>query len=146
MSALSALEQALENRWEALWVRVFDKKPVELLDALRRECDSNVVVCSERRVVVPNAYDIELADFVHDELTRRGSRVGQALTDSLARHGEHHGYEWAGPLTVHITKSRRVPNGRYRVASRVMPDVSAEGFRQPAGSPAGCPSGGDHRR
>ncbi|GGX74019.1 DUF3662 domain-containing protein [Streptomyces anandii] len=131
MTALSALEQALENRWEALWARITGKEPVELLDALRRECDENAVVCSERRVIVPNAYDVELAGGVHDELTRRGSRVGQELTDSLARHAEHHGYEWAGPLTVHVARSPEVPNGRYRVASRVMPHVSAEAFAQP---------------
>lgn len=131
MGALSTLEQAMEHGWETLWARIVDREPVELLDALRRECDSNVVVCSERRVVVPNAYDVELADRVYDELGRRGSDVGQALTDSLARHGERRGYEWAGPLTVHITRSHQVPNGRYRVASRAMPHVSAEAF-QPA--------------
>ncbi|MFF0160821.1 DUF3662 domain-containing protein [Streptomyces sp. NPDC005263] len=129
MSAISALEQALESRWEALWARVVDKDPVELLDALRRECDNNVVVCSESRVVVPNAYDVELADCVHDEITRRGSSVGQELTDALMRHAEQKGYEWAGPLTVHITRSQAVPNGRYHVASRVMTHVSAEGFQ-----------------
>ncbi|WNM33013.1 DUF3662 domain-containing protein [Streptomyces sp. Li-HN-5-11] len=132
MSALSALEQALENRWEALWARITGKEPVELLDALRRECDANAVVCSEQLVMVPNAYDVELADSVHEELTRHGSGVGQALTDSLARHAERHGYEWAGPLTVHIARSRQVPNGRYRVASRVMQHVSADGFQRPA--------------
>lgn len=128
MGALSALEEALEHRWEALWARVFDKEQVELLDALQHECDSNIVVCPEGRVLVPNAYDVELADSVHEELTRRDSHVGQALTDSLARHAERHGYEWAGPLAVHVAKSRDVPNGRYRVASRVMPHVSVDGF------------------
>ena len=132
MGALSTLEQAMEHGWEALWARVVDREPVELLDALRRECDSNVVVCSEHRVVVPNAYDVELADFAYDELVRRGSDVGQELTDRLARHGERRGYEWAGPLTVHITRSGRVPNGRYRVTSGAMPHVSAEGFQQAA--------------
>ncbi|AJP05297.1 forkhead-associated protein [Streptomyces cyaneogriseus subsp. noncyanogenus] len=129
MSALSAFEQALENGWEALWARVLDKEPVELLDALHAECDSHAVVCATGRVLVPNAYDVELADAVHEELTRHGSPVGQALTDSLARHAERHGYEWAGPLTVHVTRSADVPNGRYRVTSRVMPHVSAEGFQ-----------------
>ncbi|KQW07149.1 DUF3662 domain-containing protein [Streptomyces sp. Root369] len=130
MGALSTLEQAMEHGWEALWARVLGREPVELLEAMRRECDSHVVVCSESRVVVPNAYDVELADFAYDELVRRGSNVGQALTDSLARHGERQGYEWAGPLTVHISRSDHVPNGRYRVTSGAMPHVSAEGFQQ----------------
>ncbi|POX54499.1 DUF2662 domain-containing protein [Streptomyces sp. Ru71] len=128
MGALTGLERALEQRWEALWERVVGREPVELLAALRRECDEHAVVCSESLVVVPNAYDVELDASVHDELTRHGSRIGQALTDTLIRHAEHHGYAWAGPLTVHITRSHEVPNGRYRIASTVMRHVSAEAF------------------
>ncbi|MEU6807870.1 DUF3662 domain-containing protein [Streptomyces sp. NPDC046831] len=135
MSALSALEQALENRWEALRARIAGKEPVELLDALRQECDAHAVVCSHDRVIVPNAYDVELAGSVHDELTRRGSGVGQVLTDSLARHAERKGYTWAGPLTVHITRGHDLPNGRYRVESHVMQHVSAEAFRTPPEAP-----------
>ncbi|MGW2823582.1 DUF3662 domain-containing protein [Streptomyces sp. NPDC001443] len=132
MGALSALELTLEHHWEALWARVVGKEPVELLAALRRECDDHAVVCSERLVVVPNAYDVELDATVHDELTRRDSAVGQALTDSLVRHADREGYAWAGPLTVRVVRSADVPNGRYRVASRVMPHVSAEEFAEAA--------------
>ncbi|MDK1346695.1 DUF3662 domain-containing protein [Streptomyces sp. 378] len=128
MGALSALEQALENRWDALWARLLDKEPVEILDALRRECDDNAVVCGEGRVMVPNAYDVELPDDVHDCLTRTGTDVGQVLTDSLSRHAERRGYEFAGPLAVHVARCTDVPNGRYRVAGRVMRYVSADGF------------------
>ncbi|MDG9719526.1 DUF3662 domain-containing protein [Streptomyces sp. DH24] len=131
MSALTALEQALEDRWEALWARLLDKEPVELLDALREECDSNALVCAEGRKMAPNVYAVELDRAVHDELARRGSRVDQALTDSLARHGEQRGYTWPGPLTVHVTRSSHVPNGRYRVASAVMSHVSADGIPDP---------------
>ncbi|WP_128374398.1 DUF3662 domain-containing protein [Streptomyces cavernae] len=130
MSTLTVWEQALERMEGALLAQFFTREPVELLQALRRECDGNAVVCSESRVVVPNAYEVELAESVHDELTRKGSRVGQELTDSLVRHGEKQGYEWAGPPAVHITRSHHVPNGRYRVTSTVMPNVSAVGFQQ----------------
>ncbi|MET9992612.1 DUF3662 domain-containing protein [Streptomyces mutabilis] len=128
MGAISALEKTLENRMEALWARAFGKEPVELLDALRTECDSKAVVSPAGRVMVPNAYDVALAGAVHDELARRDGRVGQVLTDSLARHAERRGYEWAGPLAVHVARSDDVPNGRYRVASGVLPHVSADGF------------------
>ncbi|MGX1543582.1 DUF3662 domain-containing protein [Streptomyces adustus] len=125
MIALSAWELTLERHWEALWARVVGKEPIELLAALRRECDDHAVVCSERLVVVPNAYDVELDATVHDELTRRDSHVGQALTDSLARHADREGYAWAGPLTVRVVRSSNVPNGRYRVASRATAHVGA---------------------
>ncbi|GGY50109.1 DUF3662 domain-containing protein [Streptomyces djakartensis] len=128
MGALSALEETLENRWEALWARVLDKEPVEVIDALRRECDDKAVVCRAGRVMVPNAYDVELADGVHEHLARHGTDVGQAITDSLSRHAERRGYEFAGPLAVHVAKCPDIPNGRYRVASRVMEHVSVDGF------------------
>ncbi|WP_329047884.1 DUF3662 domain-containing protein [Streptomyces violaceus] len=128
MGALSALEETLENRWDALWARVLDKDPVEVVDALRRECDDNAVVCGQGCVMVPNAYDVELADEVHDRLASHSTHVCQALTDSLARHAERKGYEFAGPLAVHVARCPEVPNGRYRVASRVMEHVSVDGF------------------
>ncbi|MFE1249297.1 hypothetical protein [Streptomyces sp. NPDC058735] len=35
MGAPSALEKTLENRREALWARIRDREPVDVLDALR---------------------------------------------------------------------------------------------------------------
>jgi hypothetical protein len=128
MATLTGWERALERFQHTLLARVFAKEPVELLDALRRECDRNAVRCSENRVLAPNAYDVELDPGVHEELAGSGGRVGMLLTDRLARHGERNGYEWAGPLAVHLTCSRHVPNGRYRVAGHVMPHVRADGF------------------
>ncbi|MFF1451222.1 DUF3662 domain-containing protein [Streptomyces sp. NPDC058274] len=150
MSALTGLERALERLGGTLLARVRHKEPVELVEALHRECDEHVVVCSESRVVVPNAYDVELAEFAFEEIERNGDRIDQVLTESLLRHGERKGYEWAGPLAVHVTKSRHVPNGRYRVGSRVMHHVRADAFRSPepaevpvvqAESPAPAPVG-----
>ncbi|MGW7283047.1 FhaA domain-containing protein [Streptomyces sp. NPDC054844] len=117
MGADSALEKVLENGWEALWARGSSTGTLfELLDALRTERDSKAVVSPQGRVMVPDAYDVALADVVREELTRRDSRVGQVLTDSLARHAERHGYEWAGPPAAHITESddvaqRPLPRG-----------------------------------
>ncbi|MFF6996407.1 DUF3662 domain-containing protein [Streptomyces sp. NPDC008313] len=128
MSTLTDWERALEDFGKGLLAQVRNKEPVEIVEALRQECDRHAVVCSESRVVVPNAYDVELAESVHDELGRSRGHVGQVLADSLVRHGERHDYEWAGPLTVHVTKGDRVPNGRYRVASSVMPHVRADAF------------------
>ncbi|MFF3286978.1 DUF3662 domain-containing protein [Streptomyces sp. NPDC003023] len=128
MGTLNRWERALERRQDALVAKVVRDEPVELLDALRHACDTRAVVCSESRVVVPNAYEVELDAEVYEELGRGGGRVGQALTDTLVRHGEENGYEWAGPLTVRVTPSTDIPNGRYRVTSGVMPHVRAEEF------------------
>ncbi|GHA49501.1 hypothetical protein GCM10010372_56790 [Streptomyces tauricus] len=129
MSTLTGLERAMERFGGSLLAHFRHKEPVELIEALHKECDDHIVVCSESRTVVPNAYDVELAEFAHEELERNGGRIDQVLTDSLLRHGERMGYEWAGPLTVHVTRSADLPNGRYRVASAVMKHVRAGAFQ-----------------
>ncbi|MFF7209523.1 DUF3662 domain-containing protein [Streptomyces sp. NPDC008238] len=126
MGTLKRWERVIE-RWErALVARVRHREPVELLDALRRECDARAVVCSPTRVVVPNVFTVELADAPHRELVPHQGRVGEVMTDSLLRHADRRGYEWAGPVTVRIVRSAHVPNGRYRVSSNPMSRIRAD--------------------
>ncbi|MFD8076354.1 DUF3662 domain-containing protein [Streptomyces sp. NPDC059718] len=126
MGTLKRWERVIE-RWEQVLVaKLIHREPVELVDALRRECDERAVVCSSSRVVVPNVYTVELADAPHRELIPHRARVGEVLTDSLLRHADRRGYEWAGPVTVRIVRSAEVPNGRYRVSSRPMSRIRAD--------------------
>ncbi|MEU0839098.1 DUF3662 domain-containing protein [Streptomyces sp. NPDC005962] len=128
MDTLTRIERAIERFEDTLLAKVFPTEPVELLGALREECDSQAVVCSASRVVVPNAFDVELSDEVYEELSRHGKQAGQTLMDSLLRHAEKQGYEWAGPLAVHVAKSDQVPNGRYRVAASPLTHIRADAF------------------
>ncbi|MEU5211731.1 DUF3662 domain-containing protein [Streptomyces sp. NPDC020742] len=124
MGTLRRVERMVERCENALLAKVFPSEPVELFDDLRRECDDHAVVCNRNRVLVPNDYTVELAHEVHDELAARGGEVGRQLTDLLARHAAERGYEWPGPLTVHVTAGE-VPNGRYRIASAALAHVPA---------------------
>lgn len=128
MGMLTRWENTLEHWESALVDKVMGNDPVELLDDLRTECDDHAVVCAAGRVLVPNAYTVELAPDVHEELTERGGHVGQALTDVLARHAAKHEYEWAGPLTVHVAESEDLSGERYRITSRATPNILAEAF------------------
>ncbi|MFF8279594.1 FhaA domain-containing protein [Streptomyces lateritius] len=126
---LTRWERALERWQRTLLEKVHLRQPVELLDALHHECDRHAVVCSKSRVVVPNAYEVELDTGVYAELVRHGcGDVGEMLTDSLARHGLQKGYEWAGPLAVHITPTPLASGDLYRVYSSPMPHVRADAF------------------
>ncbi|MEE4419363.1 MULTISPECIES: DUF3662 domain-containing protein [Streptomyces] len=124
MGLLKQMEQVVEEYESALIAKVTGNDPVELCDDLRRECDDHAIVCNQHRVLVPNEYTVELAPEVHDELAARGGQVGQRLTDVLAQHAAKRDYEWAGPLTVHITAAD-VPNGRYRVTSTASTHIPA---------------------
>ncbi|MEU6328618.1 DUF3662 domain-containing protein [Streptomyces sp. NPDC047049] len=122
MGWLMRWERVVEECESALLAKIFRTDRVQLFDALRRECDEHAVVCSQSRVLVPNDYTVELAPRVHDELAARGGQVGRYLTDVLDRHAVERGYEWAGPLTVHVTLGE-VPNGRYRVSSAALAHI-----------------------
>ncbi|MEU2157720.1 FhaA domain-containing protein [Streptomyces sp. NPDC019396] len=127
--ALTRWERALERWQNALVSKALHHEPVELLDALRRTCDEHAVVCSENRVIVPNAYEVELDEPVYEELMRhRGGTLGEALAEDLTRHGERNGYEWAGPLAVRVTSAMRPPDEPYRVAGSPMPHIRADAF------------------
>ncbi|WP_030801138.1 MULTISPECIES: DUF3662 domain-containing protein [unclassified Streptomyces] len=128
MGLLKQMEQVVEECESALIAKIAGNDPVELCDDLRRECDDHAVVCSQHRVLVPNEYTVELAPEVHDELAAQGGQIGQRLTDVLAHHAAKRDYEWAGPLTVHVTAAP-VPNGRYRITSSARTHI-------PAGAPA----------
>ncbi|MFH8569416.1 DUF3662 domain-containing protein [Streptomyces sp. NPDC017993] len=132
------LERVVEDCESALLAKVFHSEPVQLFEELRRECDEHAVVCSHERVLVPNAYTVELAGAVHDELAAHGGQIGEGLVDVLARHAADRGYEWAGPLTVHVVRSDEVPNGRYRISSTAMAHIPGAGPKPPgAGAAAG---------
>ncbi|MFI0904428.1 DUF3662 domain-containing protein [Streptomyces sioyaensis] len=135
MGMLRRLERTVEDCESALLAKIFHTDPIQLLDDLRRECDEHAVVCSRHRVLVPNDYTVELAKEVHEELAARGGEVGRQLTDVLARHAVERDYEWAGPLTVHVTAAE-VPNGRYRVSSAALAHVPADAAGPQHTSPA----------
>ncbi|MEU2791845.1 DUF3662 domain-containing protein [Streptomyces sp. NPDC007100] len=135
------MEKTVEHWESALVDKVLGNDPVELCDDLRRECDTHAVVCAKDRVLVPNAYKVELAPAVHEQLDGRAAHVGQVLTDVLARHAAKHSYEWAGPLTVHVTESEGTLEGRYRISSQAMPNIPADAFSEtpPVVPPSAAP-------
>ncbi|MET9324222.1 DUF3662 domain-containing protein [Streptomyces sp. NPDC003038] len=128
MNALRHWENAVEQWENALLAKLSPREPVELLEALRHECDQQAVICSHDRVVVPNAYEVELPPETHTKLAPHAHRIGPLLTDALARHGEARGYEWAGPLTVRLRPSPHLRDNRYRITSTPTPHISIEAF------------------
>ncbi|MEU7162825.1 DUF2662 domain-containing protein, partial [Streptomyces chrestomyceticus] len=72
----------------------------------------------------------ELTPDVHEQLGARDGQIGQVLTDVQARHAAEHAYEWAGPLTVHVTGAEEPLDGRYRITSQAMPNIPADAFSE----------------
>ncbi|MFD3547316.1 DUF3662 domain-containing protein [Streptomyces sp. NPDC058655] len=128
MNALSRWEQAVERRQDALLARIRGHGPVELVEALQRECDEQIVVCSRSRVVAPNAYEIDLPPDIYRKIARHVRKIGLQLTDALVRHAEERDYEWAGPLAVRLRSADLEAGARYRISSAATPHISANAF------------------
>ncbi|MFE2877726.1 DUF3662 domain-containing protein [Streptomyces roseus] len=135
MDTLKGWERAIERAEQALVEKLFrvEVEEAEVVRALLRRCDEQAVVCSSRRIVVPNVYTVELPAPVYSEIGSHVTAVGQELTDRLEHHGERRGYEWAGPLTVRLDAAEQIPNGRYRVRCAPMEHITSAPLKAPNG-------------
>ncbi|WP_405827096.1 MULTISPECIES: DUF3662 domain-containing protein [unclassified Streptomyces] len=133
MGTLKGWERAIEQAEQALAEKLFgsDAVEAEVVEVLLRTCDEQAVVCSSHLTVVPNLYAVELPPPVFAEISPHLTIVGQELTNRLERHGEREGYEWAGPLTVRLTATDHVPNGRYQIRCAPMAHITSAPLSAP---------------
>ncbi|MCX4820942.1 DUF3662 domain-containing protein [Streptomyces sp. NBC_01142] len=88
---------------------------------LRRQCDDNALILSRRRVVVPNAFVIELLPEIHRRLAAHALPVEPHLVNQVRRHAAEHGYTFAGPVAVDLCPSAGGTTVRFRIHSRIAP-------------------------
>jgi hypothetical protein len=104
----------------------------EIVTALHHECDRNLTVWNEGRVIVPNEFTIGLRDTDHEQLAPHLSSIGQELANHVQRYVQRRGYSFLGPLQVNLTARGDLWGDRYRISSDVLPD----GVRAPRVVPA----------
>jgi hypothetical protein len=76
MGVLHRFEQRLEQAVSGVFARAFRSavQPVEIASALQREIDNSAQILSRDRMLVPNAFVVELSETDHDRLSRTGPR------------------------------------------------------------------------
>jgi hypothetical protein len=88
---------------------------------LRRKCDDNALILGRQRILVPNAFVIELPPTTHQQLTAGAAFVDHHLALQVHRHAAEQGYTFAGPVTVHLRPCHSSTVGRFRIHSRIAP-------------------------
>ncbi|MFI6089595.1 DUF3662 domain-containing protein [Streptomyces sp. NPDC051218] len=123
MGLLSTVEQTMERWTSALWARVIPspRRPGEVVAILQRECDDNALILDRQRVLVPNAFVVELPSESHRRLTAHTDEVSRHLVGHVCRHAAEHGYTFAGPVAVALQPSGDESVGRFLVRSRIAP-------------------------
>ncbi|MGI5351349.1 FhaA domain-containing protein [Streptomyces sp. CA-250714] len=118
------VEARMERLSGSLW-RLFPRpagEPVEVLEALRRECDAKAVIVGRDRTVVPNAFELELPAESYARLADEAGAVGERLASEVRRHAAERHFSFAGPVAVRLRPPRDGNElHRYRLHSSITP-------------------------
>jgi Protein of unknown function (DUF3662)/FHA domain len=142
VGVLQRFERRLEGLVEGAFARAFggQVQPVEVAAALQREAQSAKVIVGHGRVLVPNAYEVELGAADAERFEEFGPALRDELAAMLRDHAAEQGWSFVGPVDVRWVAADDVPAGTVRVRSAVLAaqQVSARtpvGARTAAGRP-----------
>lgn len=120
MSVLDRFEKRIEKVVNSAFSKAFGDslKPVDIAQALRQHLDDKAVSLSQERTVIPNEFQIHLAE---SDNQRVGEWGESALEDEFCRaiedYAAEQGYSFVGPVAVEITADGEMPTGKIRVTS-----------------------------
>jgi Protein of unknown function (DUF3662)/FHA domain len=128
---LQRFEQRLEQVVSGVFARAFRSavQPVEISAALQREVDNNAQILSRDRRLVPNDFDVELAETDLERLSPYDNAMARDLADQLQDHAESQGYVFPGPVHISFEAAPDLTTGRFRIRSRAEASVSGDDHR-----------------
>jgi hypothetical protein len=126
MKSLTALEHTMERWSNALWTLLIplahkQHNHTDVVTMLHQECDDRALILDRQRVLVPNAFVIELPPESHQQLTGSSGQLGVHLSNHVRRHAAEQGYTFAGPVAVELIPAEGNEVGRFRVSSHIAP-------------------------
>jgi len=143
MGILRDFEGRLEGAVEGLFARFFRSgvQPVELGKRLVREVEDGRTV-GVNRVYVPNVYVYELSPADRERFADYEVALAQELAALAVDTARERDWAMLGPARIQFETAEDLPEGRFRLASRVEPDeqerdYAAAGQAGPAAQPVG---------
>lgn len=137
MGVLQRFERRLEGLVEGAFARVFGGvvQPVEVAAALQREAADKKQIVGHGRVLVPNAYIVELGPSDLDRFAEWDAQLRSELASMLQEHAANQGWSFVGAVRVSFERVDELDTGVFRVRSTVVTDTVGV----PAGRAAGQP-------
>jgi FhaA, N-terminal domain/FHA domain len=143
MGILRDFERRLEGAVEGLFARFFRSgvQPVELGKRLVREVEDGRTV-GVNRVYVPNVYVYELSPADRERFADYEVALARELAALAVDTARERDWAMLGPARIEFETAEDLPEGRFRLASRVEPDeqerdYAAAGQAGPAAQPVG---------
>ncbi|MFC7619942.1 FhaA domain-containing protein [Microlunatus sp. GCM10028923] len=131
MGIFQRFEKKVEGAVNGVFARAFkgDVQPVEIAARLLRELDAEAKLMSRDKRLVPNEFVIGLSQHDHDKLAPYSKTLSAELSTELKAHARDMGYQFNGPIRIHLELNESLPVGRFTVASEA---VSGAGGDTPA--------------
>lgn len=121
MGVLQRFERRLEGLVQGAFARAFGGwvEPVEVAAALTREAEDRKTIVAAGRVLVPNAYTVELGPADADRLRDYDEPLRNELAAMVREAAQEHGWSFVGPVDVEFHETPELDTGAFRVRSRV---------------------------
>jgi len=128
VGAFQKFERRLETLISGVFARTFRSavQPVEISAALQREVDNNTQILSRERRLVPNDFNVELAQTDLDRLAPYDTAMARDQTEQLTAYAEQQSYVFPGPVTIAYEVADDLTTGRFRIRSRALARVTGE--------------------
>ena len=135
MGVLQRFERRLEGLVEGAFARVFGGfvQPVEVAAALQREAADKKAIVGQGRVLVPNAYVVELGPADAERLGEYDEPLRAELASMVREHADEQGWSFVGKVAVQFEQHDEIDTGVFRVRSAVVADPPSAAGPQTAG-------------
>jgi len=128
VGVLQRFERRLEGLVEGAFARVFGGvvQPVEVAAALQREAADKKAIVGAGRVLVPNAYVVELGATDHARMTEYDEPLRAELAAMVREHAQEQGWSFVGKVAVAFEQVDDLDTGVFRVRSAVVADAPSQ--------------------
>ncbi len=137
MGVLQRFERRLEGLVEGAFARVFGGvvQPVEVAAALQREAADKKQIVAQGRILVPNAFVVELGATDLERFSEWDEPLRDELAAMVQEHARDQGWSFVGDVDVRFER-QELDTGVFRVRSSVaprpdVPDHRTEGIGRP---------------
>lgn len=126
MRLINRIEDTMERWTTTVWTTLVPprQKRGEVVAILRRQCDDSALILGRERVLVPNAFVIELPPESHRQLNTTSAELSRYLATQVHRHAAEQGYTFAGPVAVSLRPAGGDAVGRFQIHGRIAPHTT----------------------
>jgi hypothetical protein len=126
VGVVQRFERRLEGLVQGAFARAFGGwvEPVEVAAALTREAEDKKAIVAAGRVLVPNAYTVELGRSDADRLKEYDEPLRKELAAMVSEAAQERGWSFVGPVEVAFEEVEYLATGAFQVRSAVVAGAS----------------------